>query len=48
MRCVFTLKQKRGLERQSKEKQIGQKIDRRTQYKGNGSDHDPAWIELNL
>lgn len=31
-----------------KDKQIAQKIDRRTKHKGDGSDHDPAWIELDL
>lgn len=30
------------------DKQIGAWIDRRTKHSGDGSDHDPAWIELNL
>lgn len=31
-----------------KKKQTGQWIDRRKLHKGDGSDHDPGWIELNL
>lgn len=30
------------------EKQTGAFIDRRTRLSGDGSDHDPAWVELNL
>ncbi len=29
-------------------KQTGAFIDRRTKHGGDGSDHDPAWIELDL
>ncbi len=30
------------------DKQTGAFIDRRTKHGGDGSDHDPAWIELEL